>query len=189
MTEIRQVELDDLEDLSAVFKKDGQEHSKPLERYPIAEWVMHPEVIFLTAVSKKPCGFIVVRLAGDEAKVDLLSVAETHHGKGMEQELIRAVEKLTQGFTLKMYAQRNCKPLMTALKNAGFSMKNEVRDLYGEGKHAALMVKKVEQRKRSAPKNSGQVKVKHLFKGVYTNEEAEHAILEKNLQKLDIHFD
>ena len=72
---VRKVMMKDVEVLLEIYEKDGIKHSKPLMKYPIMDWIIQGNAVFLMAEEKSnKYGFIAVRPRGDEARIDLLSV-------------------------------------------------------------------------------------------------------------------
>ena len=107
---VREASLDDFEELCKVYETDGQEHTRKLSTFPVAEWIFNPRTLLLVAQFKKIAGFIVVRQMGDEARIDMLSVTKQHRNKGIEQEMLNTAEDQLFDKTLKMHVPSKNKP-------------------------------------------------------------------------------
>lgn len=152
---VRPANLDDLDELFKIHASDAK-YGRRLETYPVMEWFFNSNIIFLVAEKKKPIGFMIVRLAGEDAKIDFLSV----HKRAKETDTIPALldtaEKMLIGYTVRTYVPALKKEMDVFLKRK-YELKNRIPHLFG-ARDGALLVKslrskktKILQRPRPAP--------------------------------------
>jgi ribosomal protein S18 acetylase RimI-like enzyme len=141
MVEVREAKLDDMETLCEIHRKDGLQHPKPLEAYPLMDWIVADSHVFLVATMKeRPVGFILVRPLGSEARIDMMSVQENFQNKGIERQLLSTAESMLEVSEMKAYAPKDS-GLVDIYRKAGYATKDETPNLYGQGKSGLLMVK------------------------------------------------
>lgn len=189
---IRQVTMNDIEKLASVYDQDGQNHTRKLENYPLADWILSDNLIFLT--TDPICGFIVVRKAGDSAKIDMLSVEKSYTSKGIEKSLLNEAEKYLDYYAVKVYVPKTNTTLLAVYHSCGYKVKDEVTDLFGSGVSGLLLektvsfspskrkhIKKVKKQVKPKPK-----KIEDPFKVIKPREVFEQKdALTQNLEKID----
>lgn len=174
---VSKANLDDIEGLIHVYNSDGLKHARELETYPLHEWIMDQKYSFNVAkVSRKPVGFLFTRRKGDEAKIDMFSVAKKYKGKGVEKKLLEAAEKAEEVPKITTYIPKSDKTLLTLFKKQGYIVYNEVKELFGDKENGLYLIKNVARETATRRKRLSK------------SERAARSFLDENLGKLDIYL-
>ena len=175
---VRKVTLDDLEAIESVYRRDGRKSLKPLSKYPLIDWIMKGQNILLLAEDgDEPVGFMIIRVKGEEASIDVISVVKRLRGRIEHAFLKEALEYVT---AQKVYslAPSRASNLLKAFSELGFEVYDNVPNAFGPGRHAVKMVKIL------SPEQDRPPRTRLIGGGVYKKPEP-GGYLELNLKKLD----
>jgi len=131
----RLAHLDDFDDLTYVYEHDVSKHSQPFSKYPLSEWVNQPNVILTVAENekKKMVAFMLVRLAGDVAKIDKYCVIKSYSNTGIPKQILESLIPICKNYTFSIYLPRKKKTLLNEFKTLGFKIIDEIPQLFGKG--------------------------------------------------------
>ncbi len=174
---VRKATLDDLEALETVHRKDGRKSLKPLSRYPLIDWIMKgTNVILLAEDEGEPVGFMIVRVKGDEASIDMLSVIKRLRGK-IEGVFLKEAFDYIPCQKLYVLVPERAPNMLKTFSDLGFEVYDNVPNAFGPGRHAIKMVKYL----AGLPEIPEKTRV--IGGGVYKKPGGGY--LELNLKKLD----
>lgn len=141
--EVRRAVMDDVQDLFKIYKDAGRQ-KRPLNTYPIIEWIVQGDRVFLIAVTPKgrKAGFIIVREKSELASIDVIAVSKKTDAAVDEvrKELINAAIEAMKAKRLEYRGVKD-DAFTKFLKANGFEKIDEIKDMYGSGKNGVLLVK------------------------------------------------
>ena len=141
--EVRRVAVDDVQDLFKIYADSGKQ-KRPLNTYPVIEWIVQGERVFLIAETPKgkKAGFIVVREKGELASIDVIAVSKKTDVTVDETKRM-LIETAIEEMKAKRLEYRGVKDeaFTKFLKANGFEKIDEIKDMYGKGKNGVLLVK------------------------------------------------
>ncbi len=170
---VREVTLDDIESLFPVYKKC--KGKRPLNAYPLADWIIRKNVVFFLAQDKKGkvVGFTVIRPKGEQATIDIFCFDPNCKEKGLKKKLLEtSLNKLEVNYVTVHVSKKS--KLADFYKQAGFSV---VEEIPAKGGKQLLLAKTLHSAKKK--KTTKILQKKKVFK------KKAQELLQENLEKLE----
>lgn len=176
MVDVRKMELRDIGAIEKLYRSSKPAMGRDFRSYPFTEWVVNNERVLLVAeAGKKIIGFIVVRPKGDEASIDLFCYDKKSKADSLKDDLLNAAEEALETKRITAYVPKADK-LVSVFKKRGYEVYDEIKELFGKGNHAYLLIKHAEK----GPKKHRLATAKRA---------PEEDPLKGNLERLDAYLD
>ncbi len=139
---IRHADINDVDSIVEISQQDG--YGRPLDRESILNYMKHGDIYLIAEENNNPLGVAKLALNNSaELELFIISVKLDYQRKGLGSRLLKKIEELAsaRGNVLVLHVRVNNNKAIGFYKKHGFSIIQEVADLYEKGDRHYKMMK------------------------------------------------